>query len=241
MDTTQDEEVVSKAEEAEEAQEDLELTEEDLIALLQGATDSDPNEVWSSTTLKHFGKKNRTILVSGEIDDEQANALVSQIRELNEIDPLEPIIVHINTVGGSVIDALAIYDALLCVSNPIVTLVNGGCFSAGLLLAAAGCKRIATPNSMYFYHQTVVQVAGIDSAQVMKSTASFYDWCNETVNKIMMDRIGMPEEEWHEHFGHSTSKYFDTNKALEYGFVTDIMTHSEKPTITLTNSVEGEE
>ena len=238
MDNIQDEETVTTEEEV---QEELEITEEELIELLSGARESDPGEVWSSTTLKHFGKKNRTILVSGEIDDEQANALVSQIRELNESAPLEPIIVHINTVGGSVIDALAIYDTLLCVSNPIVTVVNGGCFSAGLLLAAAGCKRVATPNSMYFYHQTVVQVAGIDSAAVMKSTADFYDWCNETVNKIMMDRIGMSPDKWYEHFGHSTSKYFNTKEALEYGFVTDIMTYAEKPEISLVNPEEEEE
>ena len=238
MDNIQDEEAVTTEEEV---QEELELTEEELIALLSGAQESDSEGVWSSTTLRHFGKKNRTILVSGEIDDEQANALVSQIRELNESAPLEPIIVHINTVGGSVIDALAIYDMLLCVSNPIVTVVNGGCFSAGLLIAAAGCKRVATPNSMYFYHQTVVQVAGIDSAEVMKSTAEFYDWCNDTVNRIMMGRIGMSADEWHKHFGDSTSKYFDANEALEYGFVTDVMTYAEKPEITLGNPNEEEE
>jgi len=239
MDNTQDEATVT--EELEDAVTEEEMTEEELIALLQGAGGPSDDEVWSSTSLKYYGKKHRTLLISGEVDDEQANAIVSQIRALNDDDPDAVIIVHINTVGGSIVDALAIYDMLLCVSNPIVTVVNGGCFSAGLLLAAAGCKRLATPNSMYFYHQTVVQVAGIDSAAVMKSTAGFYDWCNETVNKIMMDRIGMSEAEWDEHFGHSTSKYFDVNEALIYGFVTDVMEHAEKPEIALVDSNAVEE
>jgi ATP-dependent Clp protease protease subunit len=233
MDNTQDEEAVS-------TQEEVELTEEELVELLKESMDPS-DETWSPTTLKYFGKKNRTILLTGDIDDEVANALGSQIRELNLADPAAPIIVHINTSGGSIIDALAIYDMLKCVTNPIVTIVNGGCMSAGLLIASAGSRRIATPNSMYFYHQTVVQVAGIDSTHVMKSTADFYDWCNETVNKLMRDGIGMSAEDWDTHFGHSTSKYFDAKEAMIYGFVTDLMSYPEKPIVELSTDGEEEE
>jgi ATP-dependent protease ClpP protease subunit len=227
--------------ETEETSEETELSEEELANILQEFVQSqsdDSGEIWSSNTLRYFGPQNRAILMTGELDEPQANALVSQVQELSQLDDEAPIHVHINTAGGSVIDALALYDILLCVPNPIITIVQGACFSAGLLIACAGEHRLVTPNSMYFYHQTVVQLMGIDSMHVMESNVGFYEWCNTTANNIMRERIKMTDEDWKEHFGHSTSKYFGAEDAVKYGFATGLIEYAEKPELILEGTEE---
>lgn len=224
----------------EESVEEEELTEEEMEVLNTLLDTSDSSETWGPKTLRYFGPKTRTILVTGEIDEELANAICSQVYELNSESGDEPICVHINTPGGSIIDALAIYDVLRCVTNPIITVVHGGCFSAGLLIACAGDQRIATPNSMYFYHQPTLQMLGVDSMLVMESNRGFYEWCKHNSDRIMRDRIDMPEEAWEETFGHKTSLYFNVEEAIKYGFCTGQLKYQDKPKIIFEEEEEEE-
>lgn len=210
--------------------EEVEISEEEINEALEAlTTQEEPPEIWGPTSLRYFGPKTHAILVTGEIDEQRANALSSQIQELHLESPTAPIYVHINCPGGSIIDALAIYDMLMCMSNPIITIVNGGCFSAALLIACAGDQRLATPNSMYFYHQPTLQMIGIDSMPVMKSNTEFYEWCKENTDSIIKDRIDMTDEEWQETFGDKTSLYFNVETAIEHGFCTAVLAYAEKP------------
>lgn len=222
-----------------ELEEEIEISAEEIERVLKNM-DDEPQypEVWGPTTLRYFGPKTRAILVTGAIDEQRSNAICSQIQELHMDSPTAPIYVHINTPGGSVIDALAIYDMLLCMDNPIITLVNGGCFSAGMLIACAGDQRLATPNSMYFHHQPEISVIGITSQETMESNAEFYKWCKYNNDEIMRKRIGMSEEDWALHFGETNSKYFGVKDAIKYGFCTATLVYADKPKIELITTEE---
>jgi ATP-dependent Clp protease protease subunit len=82
--------------------------------------------------------KQRIILLSGPIDDAAANAIAAQLLVLRRESASEPIQLHINSPGGSVIAALAIYDALRLVTSEVATHVIGQAAGTALLIACAG-------------------------------------------------------------------------------------------------------
>ena len=66
--------------------------------------------------------KDRIIMVSGEVNDDMANAIIAQLLFLDAQDPEKDIYMYINSPGGSVSAGLAIYDTMNCS-------FNGVCFS----------------------------------------------------------------------------------------------------------------
>ena len=211
-------------------EEALEISEQDIEQALSSLAPQEQSTVWSPHTVQYYGSKTRSILVGTTIDERLSNAISSQAQELHFQDQESPIFVHINSPGGSIIDALAIYDMLMCISNPIVTIVNGGCFSAAILVALAGDTRLAAPNSIYFHHQPALEV-NVDSMVEMKSNQGFYNWCKGNTDEIMRKRAGISTAVWNETFDTTTSMFFNAHEALEHGFCTAIMEHMDKPAL----------
>jgi ATP-dependent Clp protease protease subunit len=184
---------------------------------------------WTTHTITFFGKRSRSIILAGEVNHHTATGITSQIQELAAESPDDPIILYINTHGGSILDGLAIYDMLLLVPCPIVTIVNGACLSVGLLIAAAGDIRYATPNSLYFYHQPALSgMVDISSSNQINSMQKFYSWCKDKTDELMRTRIKMSKKTWLKEFGENDSKYFDAKQAIDYGFATHILEYETK-------------
>ena len=97
----------------------------------------------------------RIVFVSGEVNDDMANAVCAQLLFLQLQDPKKDINVYINSPGGSVTAGLAIYAAMQFVTCPIATYCIGQAASMGAVLLTAGTegKRYALPNSRIMIHQ----------------------------------------------------------------------------------------
>lgn len=97
----------------------------------------------------------RIVFISGEVNDDMANAVVAQLLFLQSQDPKKQINVYINSPGGSVTAGLAIYDTMQFISCPIATYCIGQAASMGAVLLTAGAKgmRYALPNSRIMIHQ----------------------------------------------------------------------------------------
>jgi ATP-dependent Clp protease protease subunit len=95
------------------------------------------------------------VFISGEVNDDMANAVVAQLLFLQSQDPKKQINVYINSPGGSVTAGLAIYDTMQFVSCPIATYCIGQAASMGAVLLTAGANgmRYALPNSRIMIHQ----------------------------------------------------------------------------------------
>ena len=103
------------------------------------------------------------ICISGPIDDEVANLVVAQILYLEGEDPDKDISLYINSPGGSVTAALAIYDAMQYVLPDINTICLGQAASTSAMLVAAGApgKRFALPNVRLLITQpSLEQISG---------------------------------------------------------------------------------
>lgn len=98
--------------------------------------------------------KDRVIMLSGEINDNLANVIVSCLLFLDS-ESNEPISIYINSPGGSVTSGLEIIDTMNYISSPVETICLGCAMSMAAVILACGQKgrRYALPNSEVMIHQ----------------------------------------------------------------------------------------
>src|SRR5688500_14178688 len=80
----------------------------------------------------------RVIFLGQQIDDDLANLVVAQLMHLEADDPDRDISLYINSPGGSLSAALAIYDAMRYVRPDVQTICFGIAMSGGSLILAGG-------------------------------------------------------------------------------------------------------
>jgi len=106
--------------------------------------------------------KERIIFLGEMIDDHVANLVIAQLLFLEAEDPKKEIKLYINSPGGSVTAALAIYDTMQYVKPDIITVCIGQAASAAAVLLASGTagKRMSLPNARVMIHQVMGGVEG---------------------------------------------------------------------------------
>lgn len=97
----------------------------------------------------------RRIFLSDAVDSQSAEDVIRKLWYLDIISPGKPILMIINSPGGSVDSGFAIWDQVKMISSPVTTLITGLAASMGsvLSLCAAPKRRFATPHSRIMIHQ----------------------------------------------------------------------------------------
>jgi len=106
--------------------------------------------------------KERIIFLGEPIDDHMANLAIAQLLFLSAEDPKKDIKLYINSPGGSVTAALAIYDTMQYVQPDVATICIGQAASAAAVLLTSGAagKRVSLPNARMMLHQVMGGVEG---------------------------------------------------------------------------------
>ncbi len=101
--------------------------------------------------------KERIIFLGEPVDDAVANTVIAQLLFLDADNAKEDIKLYVNSPGGSVTSALALYDTMQHVKADISTICIGQAASAAAVLLAAGAKgkRLALPNARVLIHQVM--------------------------------------------------------------------------------------
>ncbi|HSW66899.1 MAG TPA: ATP-dependent Clp protease proteolytic subunit [Bacillota bacterium] len=99
--------------------------------------------------------KDRIVFLGTEVNETTANLIVAQLLFLQAEDAKKDIFFYINSPGGSVYDAMAIYDTMQFVTNDVQTVGIGVQASAAAFLLSSGTKgkRFALPNATIMIHQ----------------------------------------------------------------------------------------
>ena len=97
----------------------------------------------------------RIVFIGQQLDDDVANLAVAQLMHLEADDPDKDVSIYVNSPGGSLSSALAIYDAMQFVGCDVQTFCFGIAMSGGSLILAGGAegKRYVLPNSKVMIHQ----------------------------------------------------------------------------------------
>jgi ATP-dependent Clp protease, protease subunit len=107
--------------------------------------------------------KERIVFIGEPIDDNVANLIIAQLIFLDAEDAKKDIKLYINSPGGIVTSALAIYDTMQFVRPDVSTVCIGQAASAAALLLASGAegKRLSLPNARVLIHQPMIGGGGI--------------------------------------------------------------------------------
>ena len=106
--------------------------------------------------------KERIVFVTGPINDAVANTVIAQLIYLENEDSKKDIYLYINSPGGIVTSALAIYDTMQFVKPDVSTICVGMAASGAALILAGGKrgKRYSLPNAEILLHQVMGGVEG---------------------------------------------------------------------------------
>ncbi|MEK9181172.1 MAG: ATP-dependent Clp endopeptidase proteolytic subunit ClpP [Patescibacteria group bacterium] len=165
--------------------------------------------------------KERIIFLGEPIDDNVANTVIAQLLFLDATDPKKEIKLYINSPGGSVTSAMAIYDTIQFTKADVTTICVGQAASAAAVLLAAGTKgkRFSLPNARIMIHQVMGGAEG-QATDVQIRTREMMR-IKDQVNKILA-----------KHTGQSMSKiekdtdrdfFMDAEEAKKYGIVDKII------------------
>ena len=102
--------------------------------------------------------KKRRIFLSTAVTDDSTKDIIRKLWYMEFTEPGKPILLVINSPGGSVDSGFAVWDQIKMISSPVTTLVTGLAASMGsvLSLAAEPKKRYATPHARIMIHQPLI-------------------------------------------------------------------------------------
>lgn len=118
---------------------------------------SDPESAFLKLKDKIDGTilEKRRLFLCDAIDDDSAEDIIRKLWYLEAKDPGKPIVLVINSPGGSVDSGFAIWDQIKAITSPVTTLVTGlaASMASVLSLAASPKRRFSTPHSRIMVHQ----------------------------------------------------------------------------------------
>jgi ATP-dependent Clp protease protease subunit len=165
--------------------------------------------------------KDRIVFLGTAINDIVANLIIAQLLFLEAEDPEQDIAFYINSPGGSVTAALAIYDTMQYIRPDVSTICIGMAASAGALLLAAGAheKRFALPHSTILIHQPLGGVQG--QATDIEIHAREILRIKSVLNDILVHHTGQPRERINEDT--DRDRFMTPQEAKTYGLIDEVI------------------
>ena len=164
--------------------------------------------------------KDRIIIISDEINDNNANIVVAQLLYLDSTNH-DDISLYINSPGGSITAGMAIYDTMNFIKSDVSTICIGMCASMAAFLLSSGKKgkRFALPNSEVMIHQPLGGAQG--QATEIKIAAERIIKLKNKLNKLLSNQTGkdikkIEQDTERDHF-------LSADEALEYGLIDKVL------------------
>ena len=165
--------------------------------------------------------KDRIIFLGSDVNEASANVIVAQLLFLQAEDAKKDIYFYINSPGGSVYDALAIYDTMQYITNDVQTVGIGIQASAAAFLLSSGTKgkRLLLPHSTVMIHQPSSGTRGKVTDQEIDLKESLR--IKHLLEEIMAKNTGQKHERIHEDM--ERDRWMTSDEALKYGIVDKVV------------------
>lgn len=137
----------------------------------------------------------RDVYMYGEVNCDSVFRVIERLNLLNRYDEemlkngprnykAQPIVLHINSGGGSVYDGIALYSAIKNSPTPVMTIGSGMVGSAALLIFLGGKYRVAYPYTTFLYHSPKWGVLNSTPYQV-KNFNDYYERMHKQLIEII--------------------------------------------------------
>ena len=177
----------------------------------------------------------RKVYLFGEINNERAEKFIAQLHELFE-ESGEPVTIYINSCGGSVTDALAIYDVLRAAPCAIHIVGLGKVHSSAItiLLAADRTRRASYPNTEFMSHDISWKSDG--PRAFLKDRVDQLERTVKQLLRVYTRDTDVSEAQARQlFFTDMADHYFNPEEALELGFISEIIAGEMAVGATVTN------
>ena len=168
--------------------------------------------------------KERIIWLGSEVNDEIANELCAKMLVLAAEDPEEDVYLYINSPGGSITAAFAIYDTMQYIPNDVVTVGIGMAASAAQFLLSSGTqgKRYVPPNTRVLLHQPHGGFGG--TASDIQIQAQLINDMKQRLAVLTAEQTGKTVEQILA--DGDRDHWFNAEESLAYGFVDHIQAYA---------------
>lgn len=167
----------------------------------------------------------RTVLIYGEITQELAKDITSQLLLLSALSD-DPITIYVNSPGGHVESGDTIHDVIKFIKPTVNMIGTGWVASAGITIFLATEKenRYSLPNTRYMIHQPAGGVSGqtteiqIEAKEIIRT--------RERINRLIAEATGQSVEKVEQ----DTDRNFwmSVDEAKDYGIVGKIISTSDE-------------
>ena len=158
--------------------------------------------------------KSRSLIISGEINQQQASNVISQLIALQDASD-EPITLYINSQGGHVESGDTIHDMIRFVKPRVRMVGTGWVASAGALIYVAVPRedRYCLPQTRFLLHQPAGGMGG--TASDIDIEAREIIRMRQRLNQIFSEQTGQPIERIEQ----DTRRNFwlSADEAIDYG------------------------
>ncbi len=165
--------------------------------------------------------KERIIFLTGQVYDEVASLICSQLLFLESENPSKDIAFYINSPGGVVTSGLSIYDTMQYIRPSVSTVCLGQAASMGSLLLTAGekGKRFALPNARVMVHQPSGGFQG--QATDIEIHAREILALRARLNNMYVTHTGQPLEVIEQAM--ERDKFLSATEAKEFGLIDEVV------------------
>lgn len=170
--------------------------------------------------------KDRIIFLGDAVNEHTANLVVAQLLFLQSEDAKKDIYLYINSPGGSVYDALAIYDTMKYIQNDVQTVGIGVQASAAAFLLSSGTKgkRYLLPHSTVMIHQPSSGTRGKVTDQEIDLKESLR--VKKLLEEIMQKNTGQKPDRIH--IDMERDYWMTSDEAVKYGLADKVITTPPK-------------
>ena len=145
------------------------------------------------------------------------------ISMLSKTGPLDydppPIVLHINSYGGSVFAGLAAVDYIKNSKVPVHTIIDGCAASAATLMSCVGAHRQMNRNACMLVHQLSGAMWG--KFQEMQDDMQNSEMLMEKIKNIYREHTKIPKKEMDNILKHDI--WWEAEKCLQYGLIDEII------------------
>jgi ATP-dependent Clp protease protease subunit len=165
--------------------------------------------------------KDRIIMLHGEVNDESASLIVSQLLFLEAEDPDKDIYLYINSPGGVVTAGMSIYDTMNYIKPDVVTICMGQAASMGAFLLSSGekGKRFALPHARIMIHQPLGGAQG--QATDIEIHAKEILRMKKELNEILAKNTGKSIKKIQADT--ERDNFMSAQEAVEYGLIDKVL------------------
>jgi ATP-dependent Clp protease protease subunit len=163
----------------------------------------------------------RIVFLGSPINDDVANIIIAQLLFLDAENADRDIWVYINSPGGIISSAFAIYDTMQHIAAPVNTICMGMAASAGSFLLAAGTKgkRAALQHARIMMHQPSGGAQG--TAADIEIQAKEILYLRDKLNQLYAQHTGRTKEQIE--LDIDRDRFMSADQAKEYGIIDKVI------------------